>query len=105
MINESVVYSLSFTMGIVFFCILVIMEFLKQIKSDEILYFKENKMFYIIVGVILGYLGTFPFLTFNKILYTNHIQIWNVLYVFYMFLNSLMYLLFAASFIWGKRQS
>lgn len=100
-----VVYSLSFIVGILFLSILLVLEFLKQIKSDEILNFRENKMFYVLVGVILGYITTYPFFAFNNELWNNHRLIWNVYYVFFMCFTTIMYLLFTASFIWGKRQS
>lgn len=99
-----VMHSFSYTIGIALLSVLLIMEFIKQIKSDEILYFKENKMFYITIGVILGYIGTFTFFSFNKVLYENQRELWYMLHLFFISMNSVMYLLFAASFIWGKRQ-
>ncbi len=102
---EGVVNSFSYTLGIVLLSFLLIQEFLKQIRSDEILYFKENKMFYITLGVILGYIGTVSFFTFNEVLSKNYSQVRYVLHSFFIGMNTIMYLLFAASFIWGKRQS
>lgn len=101
---EGVVKSFSYTIGILLLSFLLIMEFMKQIKSDEILHFKKNKMFYITIGVILGYIGSFTFFTFNSVLHTNHLELWYGFHVFFISMNTIMYLLFAASFIWGKRQ-
>lgn len=83
--------------------LLVILEFIKQIKSDAILLFKKNKMFYINIGVILFYIGSMPFMgLYNYILKIP--EIWNNYYIYFMLSNSAMYLLFAASFIWGKEK-
>ncbi|WP_298119475.1 hypothetical protein [Flavobacterium sp.] len=97
-------YSLSKTFGTLLLLILVVLEFMKQIKSDSILKFKEDKMFYINIGVILFYVGNMPFFG----LYRNIIEfpeIWNSYYKYFMLSNCVMYLLFAASFIWGKVKS
>ena len=62
------VSSMSYTVGVLFLAIMVYLEFMKQIKSDEILDFKSNKMFYINIGVLLFYVGTLPFFAFDKLL-------------------------------------
>jgi hypothetical protein len=99
-------YSINLTTGTILLSFLVVLEFLKQIKNDNILKFKENKMFYINIGVILFYIGTYPFFAFNDILIEDrYIGIWNTYYLYFLISNYLMYFLFAASFIWGKHQS
>lgn len=94
--------SMSYTVGVIFLAIMVYLEFVKQIKSDEILNFNKNKMFYINIGVLLFYIGTLPFFSFDKILYENNKTIWSNYLTVFLFSVNLMYLLFAASFIWGK---
>jgi len=96
--------SLSTTVGNLFLLILVFLEFMKQIKSDSILNFKENKMFYINVGVTLFYIGTMPFFGWYMPI-LKYPEIWNSYYIYFMISNCVMYLLFAASFIWGKVKS
>lgn len=87
--------------GTIILLILVILEFIKQIKSDSILLYKENKMFYINIGVILFYIGSMPFMgLYNYIM--KEPEIWNNYYIYFMLSNCVMYLLFAASCIWGK---
>ncbi|QXP73722.1 hypothetical protein H0I31_12125 [Tenacibaculum sp. AHE15PA] len=99
-------YSLNLTTGSVLLIILIILEFLKQIKNDNILKFKENKMFYINIGVTLFYIGTYPFIAFyNELIKIQYLDIWNAYYLYLLISSSIMYLLFAASFIWGKHQS
>lgn len=99
----NLVYSINLTVGTTLLTFLVVLEFLKQIKNDNILNFKENKMFYVNVGVILFYIGTYPFFAFQDILTKdNYVNIWNIYYIYFLISNYAMYLLFAASFIWGK---
>lgn len=100
----SVFYSISLNIGNILLLILVVLEFLKQIRNENILKFYENKMFYVNLGVILFYVGTFPFFAFYYDLYKFHKEIWNVYYVYFLIANCLMYLLFIASFIWGKQK-
>jgi hypothetical protein len=93
--------SFNYIVGALILLVLVILEFNKQIKDENIINFKENKMFYITIGVILMYIGTLPFFG----LYYPIIKvpsIWNNYYKYFMISNCFMYLLFAASFIWGK---
>jgi hypothetical protein len=54
------------------------------------------------MGMILFYIGSLPFLVFINYLYDNEKVIFNYYYTYFLLSNNLMYLLFAASFIWGK---
>ena len=97
------VNSINLTIGTILLTFLIGLEFKKQIKNDNILKFKQNKMFYISVGVILFYIGTYPFFAFHDILKTeSYAKIWNSYYLYYLLSNYFMYLLFTASFLWGK---
>jgi hypothetical protein len=100
-----IVSSMSYTVGIFLLAIMVYLEFVKQIKSDEILNYQNNKMFYINVGVLLFYIGTLPFFAFDKILYENNKELWNNYFTFFLISVNVMYILFIASFVWGKPKS
>jgi len=99
------VLSLSFNFGSIILIVLLILEFVKQIQTDAILRFKENKMFYINLGLILFYIGNYPYHVFSVELYENYRSIWSMYYIYFLFANCIMYLLFSVSFIWGKTQS
>lgn len=100
------VYPLNLTVGTILLMTLIVLEFKKQIITDDILQFKENKMFYINIGVMLFYVGTFPYFAFEKTLSQNaYVDISNFYYAYFLGSNYAMYLLFAASFIWGKNHS
>ncbi len=101
--KSNIVYSINIAIGDLILMFLVVKEFAKQIESDNILQFKQNKMFYINIGVVFFYVGTFPFFGFYNLL-LNEIQIWNNYYVYFLISNSIMYLLFTTSFIWGTQK-
>ncbi|MBG6132218.1 hypothetical protein IWQ47_004109 [Aquimarina sp. EL_43] len=99
----NLVYSINLTAGTILLTFLVVLEFIKQIKNDNILEFTKNKMFYINVGVILFYIGTYPYFAFYDVLSKEpYIEIWNAYYLYFLVSNYVIYLLFTASFIWGK---
>jgi hypothetical protein len=86
--------------------ILLLLEFVKQIKNDDILKFRENKMFYINIALILFYVGISPFYAFfQELIKEPYREIWNMYFLYFRVSNCIMYLLFIASFIWGKHQS
>lgn len=97
--------SLSYTIGCLFLMVLAFLEFRKQIADDNILNYKQNKMFYVNIAIIIFYVGTLPFFAFDKYLFENFQSIRPYYYTFFLFACNLMYLLFAASFIWGKPNS
>jgi len=99
------VYSINVAVGTILLFILVILEFLKQIKNENILQFWNNKMFYINIGVILFYVGTLPFMVFFDYLRKNHLVILEGYYVYFLIANCLMYLLFTISFVCGNQKS
>lgn len=98
------VYTFNANLGTAILVILVILELIKQINNDNILLFRSNKMFYINVGLILFYLGAYPIHAYNNELYEQYRFIWNGYYLYFLVANCIMYLLFAASFIWGKEK-
>lgn len=98
------VLSLTTNIGTIILIGLLILEFIKQIKTDDILNFRENKMFFINLGLVLFYIGSYPYQVFGEELYENHFDIWDVYHTYFLATNCIMYLLFLASFIWGKTQ-
>ncbi|WP_340201565.1 hypothetical protein [Ascidiimonas sp. W6] len=97
--------SISLNTGSLLLTVLVVLEYLKQISDDSILKFRENSMFYINVGVILFYIGAHPFHVFQKYLYADYKVFIEYYYVYFLGANCSMYLLFIASFVWGKKKS
>lgn len=94
--------SFSYTVGNIVLLVLIILFFLKFINSNEILGYKFSMMFWVCIGLILFYLGTFPFYALRNTLYLHYKNIfypyWDTNFV----LNYLMYIFFTLTFIWGK---
>ncbi len=99
------VFALSTNVGIIILMLLVVFEFRKQIKNDDILKFRDNKMFYINTAMIIFYVGTFPLYLFGNEMSNEYPKIIEIYYIYFYIANCIMYLLFAASFIWGKEES
>jgi hypothetical protein len=99
--KNTLVYSFNYVMGGFLLGILVFLEYLKQIRSDEIIRFKENMMFYINLGVSLLYVGTLPLFSFFAIICKDN-EIFTNYNILFLLINQLMYLLFAMAFLWGK---
>ncbi|MDC8003759.1 hypothetical protein POV27_06835 [Aureisphaera galaxeae] len=97
-------YSINISIGTTLLFILVILEFLQQIRNEDILQFWKNKMFYINVGVLPFYVGSFPFQTLYEYFEENLPQFLNGYYVYFLIAMCFMYLSFTASFIWGKQK-
>lgn len=96
--------SSSYSVGNVILLILIIQYFVKLTNSNRILLFFNERLFWVSCGLLLFYLGTFPYYSLNNFLYYNYQPIfWRYTYIMY-FLNCSMYLLFAASFIWGEKE-
>lgn len=102
---NKIIYSVNYTFGSLILMILVVLEYYKQVNSDNIINFHKNRMFYINLGVTLFYIGALPLMAFYYPLLREHREIWDIYFDYYIISNITMYLLFSASFIWGKHNS
>ncbi len=99
-----IVYESNLATGTLLLSILVVLEFRRQIRTDEIFNFTRSKMFYITVGMILFYIGTFPFFAlYETLIEDDNVKLWNGYFLYFKISNCIMYLLFIASFLWGKQ--
>jgi len=96
-----VISSFNYVVGTFLLSLMIILEFNKQIKTDDILKYKENMMFYINIGVCLLYIATLPFFSFYDLI-SKTPDIWFKYYVFFMIANIIMYILFTFALLWGK---
>jgi hypothetical protein len=96
--------SFSYTIGNAVLLFIIFQYFFRLINSERILYFYQEHLFWISCGLLLFYLGTSPYFGLYNYLRNGHLDIlYGYAYIMY-FLNCSMYLLFAASFIWGKEK-
>ena len=95
--------SLSYTIGNLFILVYLLMFFMELVKSEKILVFKKLTVFWISLGMLVFYLGTFPFYgLYNEL--SKDLDLFVPLAWISTSLNYSMYLLFTIAFIWGKPQ-
>lgn len=93
--------SLSYTAGNLFIAIYIILFFIEFVKSNKIVRYKKVAVFWIVLGMLMFYLGTFPFYGLYNELAKNLNLFYPVAWVA-ISLNYCMYILFTIAFIWGK---
>lgn len=94
--------SFSYTVGNILLLILILMFFIKFIKSDELLKYSSSNMFWVCLGLLVFFLGSLPFYGLRTTLYRQYRDFYYVYWYIQFGLNYLMYIFFAISFIWGK---
>lgn len=94
--------SFSYTMGNTILLVLLFLFFIKFINSEEILKYRSSLMFWVCLGLLVFYLGTFPFFALRNTLYKSYKDVFYVYWYISFVLNYIMYILFAIAFIWGK---
>lgn len=99
--EKTTVNSFNYIVGTFLLSIMIILEYNKQMKSDAILSFRENMMFYINTAVGLFYVGTLPYFAFNGLLWKDKDIFYNY-FIFFMLTDILMYILFSIALLWGK---
>lgn len=98
-------YSISLTLsyGCLVVLLLSLSYFFHLLKSDQILYFKHSMPFWFCIGLLIFYLGGFPYLTFfNSMAIAKNQDIAQTYRWIFIFLNWIMYFLFTIGFIWSK---
>lgn len=92
-------YSFSYSVGNIILLVLIITYLVRFSKGNEVIRFKVTLMFWVCLGLIFFYLGSFPFFGFINTLYRDHIDIFYPYMRITFTLNILMYLLFTTGFL------
>ncbi|MEP7319624.1 MAG: hypothetical protein ABI921_12810 [Panacibacter sp.] len=93
--------SLSYTTGNLFILIYLILFLIELVRSEKIFNFQKITVFWIAVGLLIFYMGTFPFYgLYNEL--AKDINLFIPVAWAATFLNYSMYLCFTIGFIWGK---
>lgn len=106
--NQTTVYwfiSLSSDIGTIFLLILILIFIFHLILTDEILKFKTNIMFWVVMGLFSGYIFTVPYYIWRDYLlhfYKTNPELINTAFYGFLFLNYLMYFLFSVGFVKWK---
>ncbi len=96
--------SISFSVGSLLLLILILIYFYKLIYSAKILNFYHDRAFWVSSGILIYYLGSFPFYGLFNLLIQKYQTLHFLYFQVVLVLSSSMYLLFSASFIWGKEK-
>ncbi len=95
--------SLSISVGCISLLCFSLHYFFQLVKTDELLHFKTSMAFWFCCGLLLFYLGCFPFLTFfNSLAISKDRSVATFYRWIFIFLNYIMYLLFTIGFICSK---
>jgi hypothetical protein len=101
--TQFITFSFSYTVGNVLLLILILNFFLSLMNSESVLKFRQNILFWVSIGLLVYYLGSCPFYGLKNLLVYKHYKTLYLPYAMFVYiLDSLMYLTFALSFIWGK---
>ncbi len=95
-------YSFSYTIGNLLLLILILRFFNQLVTSNAIITFRSNMQFWVSLGLLIFYLGSFPFYGLLNTMGYYYPHLTNAYYRIVFGLNCLMYLMFTISFIWGK---
>ncbi len=94
-------YSISYSIGNLLLLVLILRFFGTMITSNLILSFSRQLMFWICLGLLIFYLGSFPFYGLRNTLAYNYLSLYiSYCYIVYA-LNYLMYLTFIIGYIWA----
>lgn len=95
--------SLSYTIANVFLLTIVMTYFIELAKSDKVLHFTTNFVFWVSLGILIFYLGSLPYYGLFNFLYKNYYKTIMLPYWYVQIsLSALTYICFSIGFIWSK---
>jgi hypothetical protein len=94
--------SLSYTTGNLILLVFVFIYFLKLINSNELLGFYKTMGFWVAAGLLIFWLGSFPYYGLMNFMWPAHKNIFIVYTWVVTFLNYFMYLSFTVGFLCKK---
>lgn len=94
--------SFSYTVGNLLLLVCVISFFIAYVKSEKIITYRSDMIFWVSVGLLVFYLGSFPLYGMYNTLIDKFPDLFNQYWLIAMGLNCTMYILFTLSFVWGK---
>lgn len=97
------VSTFSFSVGMLLILFSIIVFFYCYINSNDIVFFKTDRIFWICLGLFLYYVAALPFEGLRNTLLKQP-QLFMICWYIDMGLACMMYLLFTISFIWAKRR-
>lgn len=94
--------SFSYSVGNIALLVLAIIFFARLMISDSIVQYTHHTMFWVALGVLIFYLGSFPLYGLYNTMATNHPRFFNLYWIISAILDCIMYGFFVISFSWGR---
>lgn len=101
---DSQLSSISYTLGNLLLLLLVLRFLFYFVRSDSILFFKKEIMFYMTCGVLVFYLGSFPFFAFKNYLWAHYTMVGYYYWHAMMVMNCIMYAIFSLGIVCSKEK-
>jgi hypothetical protein len=95
-------FSFSYMVGSIILLVLILFFLVRFVRSDDLLHYKKNMMFWVSTGLLVFFLGSLPFYGLWNTLAKKHPDIFNLYWIVQISFDYIMYLFFAFAFIWGK---
>lgn len=96
--------SFSFGIGAIGILILLITYFLNLIKDDKIINFHKQAMFWISIGLLIGYILIIPLFIIRNSLNKSELQLFTTYWRIGIVFNCIMYTFFGISFLCTKKK-
>lgn len=96
-------FSFSYLIGNLLLLINILIYSIELSKSEKILYFFQEKMFWITVGLLTFWLGSLPYFGLYNVLRTKYFNVLVTYCWFQVTFNYIMYSFFIYMFIWVKK--
>jgi hypothetical protein len=92
-------FSMSYSVGNITILLLGIIYFLQLLKSEKLVAYKKQTFYWVNLGLLIFYVGTFPYYAIFKTLYETEPQLFMALTWLEVILNYLMYGFFIVGFL------
>lgn len=96
--------SLSYVMGAIGMLLSILINFSFHLNHKQIYEIKAEPTIYISIGLLIFYIGTFPYYGMKNYLYTHYVNVCIVYRFVQMVFNCIMYCMFTYSFLCRKRK-
>ncbi len=103
--EEIVFLSLSYMIGAIGMLLSILINLSFHLNHKNMAEIKKEQTMYISIGLLIFYVGTFPYFGLKNYLLTYYINVYTVYWFVYMVFNCIMYCMFTYSFLCNRRTS
>lgn len=103
--EEIVFLSLSYMVGAIGMLLSILINFSFHLNHKNMTEIKKEQTIYVSIGLLIFYVGTFPYFGLKNYLYTYYINVCIVYGFVQSVFNCIMYCMFAYSFLCNRRTS